>query len=658
MSDKYTIINALKTTGTSQFIKRLTPDQSLRSIPQVTEFISTHDNNDPARIKVLHSPRMISKGSHFAYNLPVKRVHYKPLLISEQAINDLQLKKDSDLVELLSGRKVYYDDKIFPYSIAYAGFQFGQFAGQLGDGRIVNLFDLKDKDGTYQTLQLKGSGQTPFSRFGDGKALLRSSIREFIISESLYNIGIPSTRAIQLTSLVGTNAQRSGLEPCAIVCRFAPSWIRIGNFDLFRWRPDTQGMVKLTDYCIDEVYHKGKDFPKDTDINWFNQDYFPTKTTTTSKSKEKSQALDNISIYDQFFRHVVNLNAECVAFWQAYGFVNGVLNTDNTSIMGLSMDFGPFSFIDKFNPNYTSNDDDVQGRYSLSNQPNIIWWNLIQLAQSIALLLGAGEKNLEKVKQMDLTTMSESFEKDLLERANIIIGLSENEYKYRFTRKYAEIMAKRLGIQLELPECHDMEIVKNTASEIKHFCDSIVEPLLQILQTTEIDYNQFFVNFQELSTNDINDVDGPNHLNIDYISIFFQPYQVDKIIKGDTRGDSGETRLLLETLQDIAKWTRSYLMIASNERQEVAKTANPLFIPRNWMFEEVVNDLTIKQRDQIGDISADLDLSLLKKLHLMSSNPYDSTKWQPELCPEAEQRWLAHQDPQNPHLNIQMSCSS
>lgn len=224
MGEKRTIINALKNSAASHFIKKLTADTSLSSIQEAINVVQQYNATDPVRLKLFHTPRMVSQGAHFAFCLPTKKPHYKPLLLSQNALDEFNLVQDQDLEKILSGEKVYYSDSIFPYSTVYSGFQFGSFAAQLGDGRVVNLFDLKDKcSGQWQTFQLKGAGMTPFSRFADGKAVLRSSIREFIMSEALHSIGIPSTRAMQLTLLPGTKAQRRTQEPCAVVCRFAPS---------------------------------------------------------------------------------------------------------------------------------------------------------------------------------------------------------------------------------------------------------------------------------------------------------------------------------------------------------------------------------------------------------------------------------------------------
>ncbi|CCD25464.1 Fmp40p NDAI_0F01450 [Naumovozyma dairenensis CBS 421] len=687
MTERVSLLKALANSGSSKVIQKLTPDQTIPTISKAIELIENHDPTDKERVEKFHTPRYVSSGSHFSFTTPMKRSHYKPILVSKETLeNDFQLDIENDplIPKILSGEKIYYDEdkSIFPYSLAYAGYQFGSFAGQLGDGRVVNLFDYMN-----HTFQLKGSGKTPFSRFADGKAVLRSSIREFIISEALYNIGIPSTRAVQLTLLPGTKAIRDGSEPCALVCRVAPSWIRFGSFDLFKWKPNLVGLIKLTDYCIEDVFHNGEGFPKDIDLAKFNKDYFPDSkdeenisSSSLHEEKQDQEQKEGLTNYDQFFRHVVNLNAECVAYWQAYGFCNGVLNTDNTSIMGISLDYGPFSFLDKFEPDFTPNHDDYTKRYSFANQPSVIWWNLIQLAQDIAVLLGAGPKHINDILQMqngeDIDKFDDDLEKEFVNRANNMIRLCSSEYKYRFTTKYADLMGKRLGIDLDLPKklTNDVDLDK-LSIEIQEFSTFIIDPLLEILQHTKIDYNNFFVNLQSY--------DGPffvndegnlfNGLDEDFIKIFFKDEEMRKIkefyekASGDlnrtTSRDSGETRFLIRTMDKLKEWCISYCRLVPDAeiRKSVAKKKNPLFIPRSWIFEEVIDNLTLEQREKLDYPEADLDTSLLQKLHLMSLHPYDNTEWDDNLRAEVVERWTtlkhASRDDKNKFMK-QLSCSS
>ncbi|QLL32883.1 hypothetical protein HG536_0D04050 [Torulaspora globosa] len=663
------ILNVLKESGTSRVIRSLTPDATIPTISRALEVAEEPENEEERtklREKVFHTPRIVSNGSHFAFTLPEKRPHYRTLVQSQLGLEELGLQADAKLERLLSGQDVYYDGNkgIFPYSMAYAGFQFGQFAGQLGDGRVVNLFDLKDKKGKYQTLQLKGSGLTPFSRFADGKAVLRSSIREFIISEALHQIGIPSSRALQLTSLPKTRASRGmSFEPTAVVCRVAPSWIRLGNFDLLRWKPNLTALIKLSDFVIDDVFEKGNEFPKEIDVNIFKEDPF----ADADAERRNIGKVTEVTKYDLLFRHVVRKNAECVAYWQTYGFMNGVLNTDNTSIMGLSIDYGPFNFLDRFEPSFTPNHDDVEGRYAFHNQPSVIWWNLVQFAQSLSILIGAGGKHMNRVLalQEKMQPLPNDVEEEIVERANDLIGLVAHEYKFVFTTKYAELMSRRLGIDLDLST--SASDVAKTSTLVKDFCSTILEPLLAILKTTRIDYNNFFVNLQNYKGPILTDTDSLKGLSRPFIAIFFNIEQQAKLEayyenEADfAHSDSGETRLLVEALEQLVKWSKLYVDLAPDpqERYVLSKKVNPLFVPRSWIFDQVIAHFVDEQRTELNDPAAKLDTSILQKLLLMSSHPYDPDKWDASLRPDLQKMWsdLSHPETLDHYLK-QASCSS
>ncbi|SCU93288.1 LANO_0E03488g1_1 [Lachancea nothofagi CBS 11611] len=665
MSEARTVLGALKESGTSKFAQKLFSDNLVPSVTKAIELNDSEEENE--RRKKFHTPRMVSQGAHFAYTVPEPRPHYKPLFSSRKALEDLNLELDSELMDLINGAKVYYDEHkaIFPYSMAYAGFQFGQFAGQLGDGRVVNLFDLPDKNNVMQTFQLKGAGMTPFSRFADGKAVLRSSVREFIISEALHHIGIPSTRALQLTRLPQTRAMRSTYEPCAVYCRFAPSWIRLGNFDLCRYRQDHKSLVELSNFCISDVFSNGDNFPTLVDPENFKHDYFPDANEKISAPKTSDHiTLEDNTKYELFFRHVVNLNAESVASWQAYGFLNGVLNTDNTSIMGLAMDFGPFSFLDKFQPQYTPNHDDVELRYSFANQPTAIWWNLTKFAQAMTTLIGAGPKHIQSIVENGLQGLAEETEQDIITRANSVILSAANEYKFRFTTNYARIMSKRLGLDLNFPIQVSNENLAEMAEKATEFNKTILEPLLQILYVSQIDYNNFFVKLQGYNGDFKTEVSqGFHRIDPSLLKVFFTEPQISKLEKhadGAAEADSGETRRLVECVETLNAWIDDFVTLMPSDyssRYNLAKKSNPLFTPRAHIFEQVINDITDQQRDKLNDPDAEIDTSYLEKLYIMSVNPYDSSKWDENLKPEKVQDWTAHGDDDTKFMK-QLTCSS
>ncbi|HET9929451.1 MAG TPA: YdiU family protein, partial [Polyangiaceae bacterium] len=249
-----------------------------------------------------------------------------------------------------------------PYSACYGGHQFGNWAGQLGDGRAITLGEVVNARGERWELQLKGAGRTPYSRTADGRAVLRSSLREFLLSEAMHHLGIPTTRALCLVE-TGESVIRDMLydghpraEPGAIVCRVAPSFVRFGNFEIFASRDELPLLKQLTDYTL--------------------RTHYPELGTP---SKDAYLAL---------LREVSRRTAQLMVHWMRVGFVHGVMNTDNMSILGLTIDYGPYGMLDDFDPNFTPNTTDAHGRrYRYANQPLIARWNLQRLAEALLPLI-------------------------------------------------------------------------------------------------------------------------------------------------------------------------------------------------------------------------------------------------------------------------------
>ncbi len=253
-----------------------------------------------------------------------------------------------------------------PYAACYGGHQFGQWAGQLGDGRAISLGELLTPAGQRWELQLKGAGPTPYARHADGRAVLRSSLREFLCSEAMYHLGVPTTRAL---SLVATGEQvlrdmfydgHPRLEPGAVVCRVAPSFIRFGNFEILAARNDRALLERLVDFTI------VRDFPE----------------------LEGEPAM----LRARWFTEVCERTALMVAHWMRVGFVHGVMNTDNMSILGLTIDYGPYGWVDNFDPDWTPNTTDAAGRrYRFGYQPQVAQWNLVCLANALVPLFETTE---------------------------------------------------------------------------------------------------------------------------------------------------------------------------------------------------------------------------------------------------------------------------
>ena len=264
------------------------------------------------------------------------------------------------------------------YATCYGGHQFGNWAGQLGDGRAIALGEVVNSSGARWELQLKGAGMTPYSRRADGRAVLRSSVREFLCSEAMHHLGIPSTRALSLIA-TGESVMRDmfydgnpAYEPGAIVCRAAPSFTRFGHFEILAARGEPALLRRLIDFTID------RDFPQ---IDRSSPDYFAT-----------------------WFRWICETTAQLVVEWLRVGFVHGVMNTDNMSILGLTIDYGPYGWIDNFDPGWTPNTTDAEWRrYCLAQQPPVARWNLERLADALATVAPSRAELDEGLAHFDAT---------------------------------------------------------------------------------------------------------------------------------------------------------------------------------------------------------------------------------------------------------------
>jgi uncharacterized protein YdiU (UPF0061 family) len=300
--------------------------------------------------------------------------------------------RSDEFVQLFSGNLVL--PGMTPVAACYGGHQFGNWAGQLGDGRAITLGEVRGPSGQYWELQLKGAGPTPYSRGADGRAVLRSSIREFLCSEAMYHLGIPTTRALSLVR-TGEEVVRDMLydgnpraEAGAVVCRVAPSFVRFGNFELFAARNDVALLKRYTDTVI--------------------ATYFPELGAPSR------------AVYIEFFRTVTERTADLMAGWMSVGFVHGVMNTDNMSILGLTIDYGPYGFLDDYSPDFTPNTTDaMMRRYRYGNQPGIALWNLLMLGHALVPLVEAPEP-LEEI----LRAYSERYERTDLDRFGKKLGLS------------------------------------------------------------------------------------------------------------------------------------------------------------------------------------------------------------------------------------------
>jgi uncharacterized protein YdiU (UPF0061 family) len=315
----------------------------------------------------------------------------------------------TEFVETFAGNRTL--PAFEPLAAVYSGHQFGAWAGQLGDGRALLLGEALGPDGSRWELQLKGAGKTPYSRMGDGRAVLRSSIREFLCSEAMHALGVPTTRAL---AVIGSDYPvfRETVETAAVVTRMSPSFVRFGNFEHFYYSGRHAELRTLADYVIERFY---------------------------------PALLAEPQPYAALLREVTERTARLVAHWQAVGFCHGVMNTDNMSILGLTIDYGPFGFIDGFAANHVCNHSDSGGRYSYANQPAVGEWNCYCLGQALLPLLGSVDE-----AQAVLSAYRPAFADEFARQLRAKLGLleSRDDDEALFNRMFAILDAGRVDFTL------------------------------------------------------------------------------------------------------------------------------------------------------------------------------------------------------------------
>src|SRR5260221_5136392 len=310
-------------------------------------------------------------------------------------------------VEILAGKQI--PDGADPIAMAYAGHQFGHFVPQLGDGRAILLGEVIDADGIRRDIQLKGSGPTPFSRRGDGRAALGPVLREYIVSEAMAVLGIPTTRSLA-TVMTGQSVLRETLLPGAVLTRVASSHIRVGTFQYFAARGDTEGVRRLADHVIARHY---------------------------------PQLANADRPYHALLAGVVTRQAELVARWLLVGFIHGVMNTDNTSVSGESIDYGPCAFMDQYDPATVFSSIDEQGRYAYANQPRIALWNLTRLAECLLPLFSETQDKAVEEAQAALGDFAERFNTAYKAGLRSKLGLfSERDDDQALAQDLLDAMAK------------------------------------------------------------------------------------------------------------------------------------------------------------------------------------------------------------------------
>lgn len=396
-----------------------------------------------------------------------------------------------------------------PYAMCYGGHQFGHWAGQLGDGRAINLGEVITPTG-HQTLQLKGAGLTPYSRTADGKAVLRSSIREYLCSEAMHHLGIPTTRALSLV-LTGDQVIRDmfydgnpASEPTAVVCRVAPSFVRFGHFELPAARGDLTLLKQLVDHCIQR------------DFRHILTDPQPILDSQT---------------YLAWFQEICDTTAVLVCHWMRVGFVHGVMNTDNLSILGLTIDYGPYGWLDNYDPSWTPNTTDANGkRYCYAHQPKIAHWNLYQLANALMPLI-KDQQALEQIL---------------------------NQFIDTFQTLWLNTLAQKIGFEQYLPEQHQ----------------ALLEELLTLLPMVETDMTIFFRQLAQLEK------------HRDYTADQRQAVIQAAYYDPDSHATSYQSRIqqwLSDYQQQLRQETRS-----DSERRTQMDRINPKYILRNYLAQQAI----------------------------------------------------------------------
>ena len=450
--------------------------------------------------------------------------------------------------EVFSGNKVL--SEMHPCATVYGGHQFGNWAGQLGDGRAINLGEVLTIDNTRWTLQLKGAGPTPYSRTADGLAVLRSSIREYLCSEAMYHLGIPTTRALSIC-LTGEEVERDMFydgnpkkELGAVVCRVAPSFTRFGHFQLPAAMQNYDLLRKLIDYTI------RFDFPE------------------MALPVDSTNQFSNESILE-WFQEVCKRTAMMVVEWMRVGFVHGVMNTDNMSILGLTIDYGPYGWLENYDPDWTPNTTDANGRrYRYGNQPQVALWNLVQLANALYPLIK---------------------ESSPLENAL-------KSYQETYDRYNQSMLASKLGLKEFSPKTDG----------------KLAEDLFQLLGKVETDMTIFFRKLALVQKTQ-NFLDEETAYKI-LLPAYYKPNENTNQYKSDLN-------IWLKSYNRRLQDERS----SADERQRAMDQVNPNYVFRNYLAQLAIDEASTGNFQPVNDL-----LSVLKKPYASDENNHEYAHKRPE----------------------------
>ena len=499
-------------------------------------------NKLPSDEQVDNYPRQVH---HAAYSFVKPSQVSKPQLVAVSEYLAVSLGFTKEDIESTDFSHVFSGNVLMTgmqsYAMCYGGHQFGHWAGQLGDGRAINLGEVVTKDHGHQSIQLKGAGPTPYSRTADGLAVLRSSIREFLCSEAMFHLGIPTTRALSLC-LTGEQVMRdmfydghAQYEQGAVVCRVSNSFMRFGSFQLPSTRGDKELLKKLVDHSIL------------SDFSYLIED---------------EEAI-NKETYLQWFSVICKSTCEMIVHWQRVGFVHGVMNTDNMSILGETIDYGPYGWIDNFDLNWTPNTTDANGkRYRFGAQAEIGQWNLFQLANAIYPLI-------EEAKPLE----------DLL-----------NGYAIQYQDNWHKMMLKKLGLSSD----SSIDISKE---EDEH----LFSELENILSTIETDMTLFYRQLAKLPMNS-SAATKEQWLPI-FTPCFYQLSQVDEHYI--TKFSNWITRFVMRFEKDV---------LSIQAHQALMNQNNPKYVLRNYLAQQAI------------ELAEKGDFSEIHNLQHLLKQPYDEQK--------------------------------
>jgi uncharacterized protein YdiU (UPF0061 family) len=464
---------------------------------------------------------------------PVSAPELVALVPEAAALLGLDPTPSDALVEVLAGNRVV--PGMTPYAACYGGHQFGNWAGQLGDGRAITLAEVRTEGDASWEVQIKGAGPTPYSRGADGRAVLRSSLRELVCSEAMHHLGVPTTRALSLVK-TGDRIERDmlydghpRLEPGAVVCRLAPSFLRFGSYEIHAARDDLPTLARLVRFTAERHY--------------------PSLSSAGG-------AVDLGALLEEIARRTARL----VIDWMRVGFVHGVMNTDNMSILGLTIDYGPYGWLEPYDPDWTPNTTDAAGRrYRFGNQPSVAFWNLVRLGNALAQLCESDEEipRLERA----LRSFAEEYEPG-----------------------YRRMMLAKIGLR--------------DRDDRRAEDDELLGRLTRALTSTEVDMTLFFRGLADVSSAGATVSAGAK--------------EALAHVRAALYDETADT-------EPIADWLGHWLTrvrddgASDDDRGRRMNAVNPLYVPRNYLVQEVIDET---EADDGGRALAEL-LDVLRR-------PYDA----------------------------------